>query len=404
MENGKKKKFMGKELHKKTVAIAGLGAIGRLVARRLSGFECNILGYDPLVSAEKAKELGIKLVHNLNDLVSQSDIITLHIPETAATRGMINEELLSIMKEGCCIINAARAGIIDEDALRKVKKQKEIHLCTDVYPKDAAGMKPVADIADLMLPHLGANTYEANRNAAQRAADQLVDYNMGVTKFIVNRNIPDGLDENYQKLTYYLSKVCAAFGVAENLHPETIKSSFYGDLQQYSEYLTAPIVMGLGVKSFDSSYSKDDAINYLKDRGIMLKNSCKIDNSKGYGDSVTVEMVYGQRSSATRMSVRGQIIDDIPMISRMDQFSGLYFDVRGHNTFVKYYDQPGMLAKLSNIIARHEVNIEDIRCPHHPHSGCSLAVLRTNIAIGESCLNQLKTSHGVIKAGTLSCL
>lgn len=170
-----KSKFMGREITGKTVGILGLGHIGRLLVKRLSGFEVKVLAFDPVLSPEKAAELGVTLT-SVEEIFSRADIISLHIPENDATRGMVNAKLLSLVKKGVMLINCARAGIVDEEAIRAVKAEKEMLYCNDVYKKDAEGEKSVADIADVMLPHLGASTKEANFMAAKKAADQTVAY------------------------------------------------------------------------------------------------------------------------------------------------------------------------------------------------------------------------------------
>jgi len=170
-----KKNCMGRELTGKTVGILGLGNIGRLLIKRLSGFDCPILGYDPFVTPEAAEKLGVKLA-TVEEIFAQADIVTLHIPENDKTRGMVNENLIGLMKKGAMLVNCARSGIIDENAVRKLKAEKELIFCNDVYPKDAAGDKSVKDIADIMMPHLGANTKEANFNAAKRAAEETVAF------------------------------------------------------------------------------------------------------------------------------------------------------------------------------------------------------------------------------------
>ena len=170
-----KSKFMGREITGKTVGILGLGHIGRLLVKRLSGFEVKVLAFDPVLSPEKAAELGVTLT-SVEEIFSRADIISLHIPENDATRGMVNAKLLSLVKKGVMLINCARAGIVDEEAIRAVKAEKEMLYCNDVYKKDAEGEKSVADIADVMLPHLGASTREANFMAAKKAADQTVAY------------------------------------------------------------------------------------------------------------------------------------------------------------------------------------------------------------------------------------
>ena len=179
--------FMGTEITGKTVGIVGLGYIGRLVVKRLSGFEPTFLGYDPGITMRQAAELGVKLV-SLDELFSQSDYITLHLPEIAETKGMVNRNLIGQMKPGATLINCARAGIVNEADLRALKAEKKIHFLNDVYPKDEEGPKSVADVADIMVPHLGASTREANAKAAELAAQELIDLDdKGITKAVVNK-------------------------------------------------------------------------------------------------------------------------------------------------------------------------------------------------------------------------
>lgn len=179
--------FMGTEITGKTIGIVGLGHIGRLVVKRLSGFEPKLLGYDPGVTPQQAAELGVKLV-SLDELFAQSDYVTLHLPEIAETKGLVNHALLSQMKPGATLINCARAGIVNEADLRALKAEKKIRFLNDVYPKDEEGPKSVADIADVMVPHLGASTCEANAKAAELAAQELIDLDeKGIDKAVVNR-------------------------------------------------------------------------------------------------------------------------------------------------------------------------------------------------------------------------
>ncbi len=179
--------FMGTEITGKTIGIVGLGYIGRLVVKRLSGFEPTFLGYDPGITMRQATDMGVKLV-SLDELFSQSDYVTLHLPEIAETKGMVNAKLIGKMKPGATLINCARAGIVNEADLRVLKAEKKIRFLNDVYPKDEEGPKSVADIADIMVPHLGASTREANHKAAELAARELIDLDeQGVDKAVVNK-------------------------------------------------------------------------------------------------------------------------------------------------------------------------------------------------------------------------
>ncbi len=181
-----KKRFMGREITGKTVGLLGLGYIGRLVAKRLSGFEVKLLGYDPIVTAEQARAFNVEFT-DIEGVFSRSDYVSLHIPEDAQTKKLVGLKLLSLMKEGATLINCARAGIVDENAIREVKKSKKIRFLNDVYAKDADGEKSVSDIADIMLPHLGASTVEANTNAARKAAEQIIELDdTGTCNAIVN--------------------------------------------------------------------------------------------------------------------------------------------------------------------------------------------------------------------------
>ena len=144
-----KSKFMGRELTGKTVGILGLGHIGQLLVKRLAGFEMKVLGYDPMLSPALADKLGVELT-TVDRIFAESDFVSLHIPENDETRGMVNRRLFEMMKPGAMLINCARAGILNEEDLRAVKTEKKIVFCNDVYAKDAAGEKSVADIADIM--------------------------------------------------------------------------------------------------------------------------------------------------------------------------------------------------------------------------------------------------------------
>jgi len=113
-------------------------------------------------------------------------------------------------------------------------------------------------------------------------------------------------------------------------------------------------------------------------------------------------MLYGSGASLSKVSLRGTITEGIPRISRIDNFDNLYFDPIGHTLLVYYHDKPGMLAKITNVIARHDVNIEEIRCPHHRNSGCSLAVIHTNMPINSVCMSQIARDCDPIKTATVS--
>lgn len=381
-----KKRFMGRELYGKTLGIVGLGNIGQLVAKRASGFDMVLLGYDPVISTSRADEVGVRLV-DLSVLFRESDVVTLHVPETPDTAGMVSRELLDLMKPGATLINCARAGIINEADLREARAERDIGFCNDVYARDAEGEKSVADIADVMLPHLGASTVEANRNAARRAAEQLIAYvGRGVTTHVVNRGVPEGLDETYQQLAYQIACVARHYlGTEQSVR--SIECSFYGELAEYAKWFLSPIVAGISA-DFDALQDPQDAEEYLRGKGISLEVRVP-DETKGYGRSMTVDLLAG-RDPIRHASVRGTIAEGHVVVSRVNEFDGLYFQPQGHSLVAVYRDRPGVIAKITGACADANLNIEDIRAPHDPSAVMAMAVLKTNSPVPQEVAQRIQ--------------
>ena len=381
-----KKKFMGRELAHKTVGIVGMGNIGRLLAQRLSGFEVKILGFDPAIAPTRAEEAGAELV-SLERLFKESDIVSLHVPETAETRGMVNTSLLSLMKPGAVLVNCARAGIINENDLRVAKKERKLGFCNDVYPEDAAGPKTVADIADVMVPHLGASTLEANWTAAKRSAEQLIAYvERGVTTYVVNRGVPEGLDEKYQQLAYHITSVGRHF-LGPDKPIRRIECSFHGNLHQFAKWFFPPIVAALS-PDFAGADDPHDAEEFLAGKGITI-DVRQTSEGKKFDSSMTIDLTAGT-DSLQQVSVRGTIAEGNLMISRINDFDKLYFVPGGHSLIVVYRDRPGVLAKITAAVAAQDINIEDMRSPHDSSATMSLAVLKTNRPVPKAAVAQIQ--------------
>ena len=381
-----KKNFMGTELTGKTIGIVGLGNIGRLLIKRLEGFNMQILGYDPMISPALAEKIGVELC-SVQEIFEKSDYVSLHIPENDETRGMINCKLLRSMKDGATLVNCARAGVINEEDMRTVKAEKKIVFCNDVYPKDAAGEKSVANIADVMLPHLGASTKEANFNAAKRAAEQTVGYfEQGITNCVVNKGIPDGLDIAYQRLAFVLTSIASGY-LGKDKHPTRIETSFYGELNQYAKWMIAPITAAISAE-FDIFQDASDAASFLESRGIELLNR-NVDNEKHYGESMTIDLFAGDEVVA-QASVRGTITENNLMVSRLKNFDKLYLEPTGHNLFVEYSDQPGVIGRIASVLGEKNINIIDLRAPQDLKAGNSLAVIKTNTEIPAMLIEKIK--------------
>jgi len=395
-----KKNFMGREITGKAVGIVGFGAIGQLVARRLCGFDVNVLAYDPFLSAERAKDLGAELA-DLEEIFSACDYVSLHMPENDETRGIINKSLLCRMKNGATLINCARAGIVNEDDLRELKADKGLRYLNDVYAKDAAGEKSIADVADIMLPHLGASTVEANFNAAHRSATQLIDYDdKGIASFVVNRDIPEGLDRAYSELAFMLAHLCRSMA-GTHKKMKLIETSFYGNLKPYSNWLLVQIVAALS-DEFDRTQGYDAALAYLKEMGVEYFNR-ETDLSKGFENSMTVDVTTSvDAANFQRISVRGTVTEGNMMISRINDFDKLYFEPVGAVALFIYKDRPGVIGLIGNTLAEAGVNIDDMRNPHDPSGETSLALIRISEKIDCELVDRISSKIDALHASCVN--
>jgi D-3-phosphoglycerate dehydrogenase len=175
-----------------------------------------------------------------------------------------------------------------------------------------------------------------------------------------------------------------------------IETSFYGDLNQYANWLTAPVVSGIS-SDFDPLFDFRDAAAYLDEKGIGFENRA-VDDHKPFNASMTVDLVEGQGSSFTRVSVRGTVTEGLPMISRIDNFDRLYFDPRGYSVLVVYDDKPGMLAKITSVLGQHDINIDDMRAPQDPETGRAIAVLKVNRAVSPAVIEEIRHAADAEKA------
>jgi D-3-phosphoglycerate dehydrogenase len=395
-----KKKFMGREITGKTIGIVGFGAIGQLVAKRLSGFDVNVLAYDPFLSAERAKELGADAA-DLDEIFEKCDYVSLHMPENDETRGIVNRSLLSRMKNGATLINCARAGIINEDDLRELKADKGLRYLNDVYPKDVEGDKTIVDIADIMLPHLGASTAEANFNAAHRSAIQLIDYDdKGIASYVVNRDIPEGLDRAYSELAFMLAHLCRSI-VGGHKKMKLIETSFYGSLKPYGDWLLVQIVAALS-DEFDRTQGYEAALAYLKEMGVEYFNR-ETDLSKGYENSMTVDVTTSvDAAHFQRISVRGTVTEGNMMISRINDFEKLYFEPVGAAALFIYKDRPGVIGQIGNALAEANINIDDMRNPHDPSGETSLALMKISESIDSEVVDRIASQIDALHASCVT--
>ncbi len=371
-----KKHYLGSELTHKTVGILGLGHIGSLLVKRLTGFECTVLGYDHFLSRQRALNIGAEPA-DLDQIFSTADVISIHVPGGPSTQKMITRELLSKLKDGAMLINCSRYGVVDEDAIRALRAEgQNIIYCTDVHPKDTAAMQPSADVADIMLPHLGANTKEANKMAAMRSAKQMNNFiSKNDTRCVVNAESTTDLNPANLELAQKLSRLCYTAGGCKPIRK--IECTFYNNLRSYRKWFTPSILEG-AVPGAERGLMPTAAETSLREHGIIFKAREPKDD-KHYDDALTIDLfMENDKGEQFKTSVRGMVVDGAPVVSRIGQFDNLYAALSGHTLALRYTDRPGVIASIASILATEEINIENIVAPLNPQTGESLALLKTN--------------------------
>ncbi len=381
-----KKKYMGHELTHKTVGILGLGNIGRLLVKRLQGFECKVLGYDHFLSRQRALNIGA-IPTEMDEIFREADIISLHVPGGPATRNLINAELINKMKDGAMLINCSRYGVVDEDAIRAARAAgKNIIYCTDVHPKDTAAMQPSADVADLMLPHLGANTKEANKNAAMQAARQMVDYfTSGDTSCVINAERPADLHPAQLQLASMLGKLCYQAGGCKPIR--RVECTFYNNLRSFRKWFTPWILQGT-VPGAEQGLMPAAAETSFREHGIVYKAREPKDD-KLYDDALTIDIHMEVDGQQIISSVRGMVVDGTPVVSRIAEFEHLYAALAGNTIVLRYADRPGVVAAIGQALSLAGINIDNIVAPTDHKSGDSLAVIKTNMPISDDQLQAI---------------
>ncbi len=394
-----KKKYMGRELTRKTVGILGLGNIGRLLVKRLQGFECIVLGYDHFLSRQRALNIGATPA-TINEIFATADIISLHVPGGPATKNLVDDRLIGLMKDGAMLVNCSRYGVVDEDAIRRAKAAgKNIIYCTDVHPKDTAAQQPSADVADLILPHLGANTREANKLAAMRAASQMEAYfTSGDTSCVINAEKPSDMSTIHLQMAAMLGKLCYHAGGCKPIRK--IECTFYNNLRSYRKWFTPWILQG-AVPGAEQGLMPTAAEQSLREHGIVFKAREPMDD-KLYDDALTFDIFMEEDGEQKKTSVRGLVVDGDPVVARINNFDHLYASLPGNTLVLRYADRPGVIAIIGQIISQAGINIENMVAPRDPESGDSLAVIKTDRPISDDQLNIIAKAIAAKQAFALS--
>ncbi len=392
-----REKFTGIELRGKTLGIIGLGNVGSEVARRAQGLEMKTIAYDPMVSINHARNLGVELVP-LTELLQQSDFVTVHVTLTDSTRGLICNKELALMKPTARIINCARGGIInEEDLFKAVETGKIAGAAIDVFSREPATDNILLGSDKIIVtPHLGASTTEAQLNVSIIVAEQILTVLKGESaRYAVNA--PLITPETIAVLTPFID-VASLEGklVAQMIKGQIdgVTISYEGEVSNYStDALKAAVIKNLLQASVEERINLVNASIIAQNRGIMVTEH-KETGCKNYASLITTEV----SSDQGKVTVGGTVMRGEPHIVRINSY---WLDIKpgqGYLLFCDNKDRPGLIGQVGTITGKANVNISSMHLSRLKLGGAALMILEMDEPLNEEQTEQIRNLPGVYSA------
>ena len=405
-------KFSGIELHEKTLGILGFGRIGQLVSQRARGFGMHVIAYDPYVSAERYRDLGVQPAESPDDVYAVADFLTVHLPKTAETEGWLNADVFAKCKDGVRVLNVARGPlVVDEDLQAALDSGKVGGAALDVFRSEPITEHPLFGYPNVIVtPHLGASTAEATDRAGFQAAEQVVAALTGgiVTSAV---NVPAVSAEDFEVLGPYLplckalGSIAVALAVAEGGTVDRIEADFFGRLADRDTRLLViqTLIGALGGRT-EEDVNAVNAPQLAEERGIQVVEA-KHSSARDYTDLIRVEISAGD----TAVRVAGTLIGrrDRPHLLEV---WGQRFDVQleDHITLFRYRDLPGMLGRVGTAFGVAGVNIISAAVGRQPESedvhegGLAAMAITTARPVPQSVVDEIVVSDGFVAGQTVA--
>jgi D-3-phosphoglycerate dehydrogenase len=399
LKSGKwqRSEFMGTELRGKTLGIIGLGNVGSEVARRARGLEMKLVAYDPFISIDHAHNLQAELMP-LKQLIKESDFITLHIPLTKSTKKLIGTKELTLVKPTVRIINTARGGLIDEEALAKAVKERRIAgAAIDVFPKEPVTESVLFEDDNIIVtPHLGASTTEAQAGAAKDVAEQIIDIFKGhPAKYSVNA--PFIPAETLSMLAPFL-KVATTVGrlvsqLAEG-QMNAIQITYEGEIANYdTNALKAAVLGGLLEDISEERVNLVNANIVAAQRGLTVVEQ-KTTICENYASLITAEAT----TSAGITIAAGTVMRGEVHIVRVNNYWLDIVPTGGYFLFSDHRDCPGMIGTVGKITGDADINISEMHVSRLKPRGQALMILALDEPLPEEQQQQILSIPDVYSA------
>ncbi len=394
-----KKKFEGRELSGKTLAVVGLGNIGRIVADRAHGLHMNVIGFDPVMTADRAAALGVELC-SLEDIWPRADAVTVHTPLTAETRGIVHKGMLSRLKKGVLLVNAARGGIYDEAALLEGLESGQIGgVALDVFveeppPKDHPLL---AHERVVVTPHLGASTKEAQDRVALEIAEQVVAYLE--TSAIKNAvNVPSVSSEIAPRLAPWatLAERLGRFlaQVESKARPQSIEVESAGEPGQLgAKTISACALAGFLHRLPDEPVNQVSARHVAADRGIALRELITSGPQGKYASLIVVRMI--DEGGAVR-AVEGTLGGDgTPRLVKWGGFE-IEAPLAGPTLAVTSIDTPGVIGFIGTTLGNARINVARVHMGISPEAPRrALSIWNLDVPLPPAVLDALQSSPNI---------
>ncbi len=391
-----RKSFSGRQLHGKTLGIIGLGRIGQEVARRCKAFGMRILGYDPYLANDQIEKLGLTPVEDVETLLPEIDYLTVHTPLTGETRSLIGREEISKLKRGARLINCARGGIYDEQALLEGLQSGQLGgVALDVFEHEPCTDSPLFQQPGVLCtPHLGASTEEAQIQVATEAVELLINFlRKGEIRHAVNTAAVDPKTlksiRGYIDATYRLGIMLAGWhgGAIEK-----VSLRYYGEVAQLDHrLLTSTFCAGL-LRGVAENANVVNSLALCEERGIRV--TTRTSQQHETFSSVIAAKVKGQdREYRAATTVFGR---DLPRLVEVGDYrTDAYMD--GNLLILAHRDVPGVIGYVGNILATEDVNIAQMAVGRvdDVHAGPAIGVLNLDTAASQAALDKVSEYEGI---------
>lgn len=393
----KRADFMGVELRNKVLGVVGLGNVGARVARMAQAFQMSVIAYDPYVSPDYARNFGVQLV-TMEELLKESDFISLHVPMSSETKGLIGKKELEIVKPSVRIVNTARGGLVDEEELYKALEEGKVAgAAVDVFSVEPACDNVLcASEKAIVTPHLGASTIEAQAGVAIDIAQQVLAVLKGQTAMYAV-NAPFIPRETQSVIFPYLgvANILGRFvAQMQEGQPTGISIRYEGEMANYdTTAMKAALLGGLLEKVTEERVNIVNANMIAQNRGLKVQEQKGV-TSENFASLITVEVMTTKgKVAASGTHLRGE-----PHIVRLDEFWFDLIPTGGYFLFCDHIDRPGLIAAVGTITGNADINIHSMHLSRIKPRGKALMVMGLDEALSEEHLNRIRAIPGISTA------